>query len=68
MTVYLDGVLLTVVDPSADTTAHRQVLWRTDLTAGEHVLRVVVGDDTVARTVSVDEPARVGYLDAVAIT
>jgi hypothetical protein len=66
LTVYLDDVLVTVVDTSADAVAHRQVLWSAPLVEGTHTLRIVVGDDTV-RSLSSTEDARVAYLDAVAV-
>lgn len=54
LTVYLDGLLVAVVPTTAETTAQRQVLFEGSLTAGEHVLRVVVGEGTA-------------HLDAVAV-
>jgi hypothetical protein len=72
LSVYLDDVLVTVVDPAADATAQRQVLWSEPLTPGDHVLRVVVGDATAARASSVgagDPPpaAPQASLDAIAV-
>lgn len=66
LTVYLDDVLVTVVDPTAEAVAHRQVLWSAPLTEGEHVLRVVVGDETLPKRESADQPVAWAYLDAVA--
>jgi hypothetical protein len=43
LSVYLDGVLVATVDPYADTTQQRQVLWQDALPAGDHELRVVAG-------------------------
>jgi hypothetical protein len=56
LSIYLDDVLLAVVDPSADVTAQRQVLWRSPVPPGDHVLRVVAGD------------AGRAALDAIAVT
>ena len=66
LTLYLDDVLVAVVDTSAATTVQRRVLVEGFLTEGAHVLRVVVGDATVARGAS-DEPERTAYLDAIAV-
>jgi hypothetical protein len=65
LTIYLGQSLVAVVPVAADVTAHRQVLWEGALPEGEHVLRVVVGDDTVRR--ASDEPVLRSYLDAVAV-
>jgi hypothetical protein len=69
LSVYLDGVLLGVVHPTADTTAQRQVLWTYALPDGDHVLRVVVGDVTAAAAQPTDPyaAAPVAYLDAIAV-
>jgi hypothetical protein len=70
LSVYLDDVLVTVVDPTADTTAQRQVLWSAPLPPGDHVLRVSVGDATASRTSSAPGDAPPGppaYLDAIAV-
>jgi hypothetical protein len=67
LTVYLDGALLAVVDTTAETTAQRQVLYEDLLAPGDHVLRVVVGDDTVPQRSFDDQPAASAYLDAVAV-
>lgn len=48
LSVYLDDVLVTTVDPYADTTAQRQVLWQDALTPGDHTLRVVAGGQGLA--------------------
>jgi hypothetical protein len=65
LSVYLDDALVTVVDPAADTTAQRQVLWQSALPPGDHVLRVVVGDVTASGVSA--ESAEVAYLDAIAV-
>lgn len=65
LSVYLDDVLVTVVDTSSDTTQQRQVLWQAPLTPGDHVLRVVIGDATARRAAS--DPPPLGYLDAIAV-
>jgi hypothetical protein len=69
LTVYLDDVLVTVVDTTAETTAQRQVLWEAALTSGDHVLRVVVGDATrpPAQLAEADAPPPAAYLDAIAV-
>ena len=66
LTVYLDDRLVTVVQPAADTTTQRQVLWEGALPDGDHVLRVVVGDDTLKQSEQ-PEPAPAAYLDAIAV-
>lgn len=53
LSIYVDGTLVAVVPTQADAKAYRQVLWRGDVTAGHHVVRVVVNGATA-------------YLDAVA--
>lgn len=70
VSVYLDDVLVTVIDPTADAVAHRQVLWSGSLTEGEHVLRLVVGDESAAGAMSAqsDQPTRWAFLDAVAVS
>jgi hypothetical protein len=60
LSVYLDGVLVTVVDPVAETTLQRQVLWEGTLPEGDHVLRVVVGDPFA-------DSSGTGHLDAIAV-
>jgi hypothetical protein len=70
LSVYLDGVLVTVVDPYADTTAQRQVLWSDALVPGDHVLRIVVGDTTAPAAVEQQRAPVVpptASLDAVAV-
>lgn len=71
ISVYLDDVLVTVIDPTAETTMQRQVLWSSPLVEGEHVLRLVVGDATAARALgdepNSDAPPPLGYLDAIAV-
>ncbi|HWL36744.1 MAG TPA: transglycosylase SLT domain-containing protein [Frankiaceae bacterium] len=67
LTVYLDGVLVAVVDTYAETTAQRRVLYEGTMSAGEHVLRVVVGDDTLARK-AFEGPSATAYLDAIAVS
>ena len=68
ITVYLDDVLVTVLDTYAEATSHRQVLWSSPLTEGDHVLRLVVGDVTVRRSAAEEQalPPR-AYLDAIAV-
>ena len=66
LTVYVDDTLVTVVQPTAETTAQRQVLWEGTLSEGPHVLRVVVGDETV-KNADQPEPAPTAYLDAIAV-
>ena len=66
LTVYLDDLLVTVVDTYADATAQRQVLWEGALPSGDHSLRVVVGDDTLRRQTGDAGPAA-AYLDAIAV-
>jgi hypothetical protein len=65
-TVYLDDALVTVIDPSSDTTAQRQVLWQAPLVAGDHVLRLVVGDAT-AQQPRTETGSALAYLDAIAV-
>ena len=67
ITVYLDDRLVTVIDPTAETYQQRQVLWSAALTEGEHVLRLVVGDDTLPKQMSDEQPNASAYLDAVAV-
>ncbi|HEU0131116.1 MAG TPA: transglycosylase SLT domain-containing protein [Mycobacteriales bacterium] len=67
LTVYLDGVLVTVVTTDAEATAQRQVLWRAALAPGDHALRVVVGDATAPPADDARAAPPVAYLDAVAV-
>jgi hypothetical protein len=67
LTVYLDDTLVTVIDPYADTTAQRQVLWQSPMTSGSHTLRLVVGDATVQGARSVTDSGALAYLDAIAV-
>jgi hypothetical protein len=67
LSVYLDDVLVTVVDPAAETTAQRQVLWQSTLAAGDHVLRVVVGDATAPPALTAEPSIAKAYLDAIAV-
>lgn len=68
LSVYLDDRLVTVIDPTAETYQQRQVLWSAALTEGQHVLRLVVGDDTLPKQMSDDQPHASAYLDAVAVS
>jgi hypothetical protein len=68
VTVYLDDVLVTVIDPDAEAVAHRQVLWSSPLTEGDHVLRLVVGDETVRTQLATSQAREWAYLDAVAVS
>jgi hypothetical protein len=67
LTLYLDGTLLTVVSTAGEATAQRQVLWEGEFAAGDHVLRVVVGDATAPGKLS-SESGTTAYLDAVAVS
>lgn len=67
LTVYVDDVLVAVVPTAADTTAQRQVIYEGTLTEGEHVLRVVVGDETLPRK-AFEESSATAYLDAIAVS
>lgn len=71
LTVYLDDVLVTVIDPAADTYAQRQVLWHDVLAPGDHVLRLVAGDETTATPAALSEqpasPSPVASFDAIAV-
>ena len=66
LSVYVDGQLVAVVQAAAEVTVHRQVLYEGTLTEGEHVLRVVVGDDTLKSSEQPD-PAPSAHLDAIAV-
>ncbi|HVF05334.1 MAG TPA: hypothetical protein VNA20_10865 [Frankiaceae bacterium] len=66
LTVYLDGELVAVVQATAETTRHRQVLYEGMLPEGEHVLRVVVGDQTLQQSGAAQSGA-MAYLDAIAV-
>ena len=67
LSVYVDDVLVTVIDPTAETYQQRQVLWSAPLVEGEHVLRLVVGDDTLPQRAADEPSATAAYLDAVAV-
>ena len=67
LTVYLDGLLVAVVEASADTTRHRQVLFEGTLPEGEHVLRVVVGDDRLRQSGGTADTGATTFLDAIAV-
>jgi hypothetical protein len=56
LAVYVDGTLVAVIEPFADTTSQRQVLYEGTVEPGDHVVRVVV-DGAAAR----------GFVDALAV-